>query len=334
MSADEHDTGVQAVERFDPAAGQGRLLEAEHLARYTWAGALAAGRRVLDAGCGTGYGSELLVRAGAAEVVGIDIDAETVAVAQQAAPGARFEIADIREAPAVLGDFDLIVCFEVLEHLEDPETALDRLAQLLRPDGVLAVSSPNRDVYPPGNPYHRHEFTPQELEQALAERFEHVRIVRQLDWLATGLFEDAEFARAEGRPVQVAKAVPGEPGAELYSIGLAGNAPLPSTPPFVLLTETADAKWWQERLTALAGELDATTGELDAVRNHVRELEDWVEHMDSELDAARTAQAEVERAHAEVERALTEMQATRLWRLGTRYWELRDRILGRSRGQS
>src|SRR4051794_39585785 len=118
----DRDTGVDAVERFDPRSNHGALLAAEHLARYTWAGALADGKRVLDAGCGTGYGSELLARAGAAEVIGVDLDADTVTAAEQAVPAATFATADIRELPAELGDFDLIVCFEVLEHLDDPET--------------------------------------------------------------------------------------------------------------------------------------------------------------------------------------------------------------------
>ena len=48
------------------------LLAAEHLARYEWAAALAPGRRVLDAGCGTGYGAHILAAAGAAHVTGVD----------------------------------------------------------------------------------------------------------------------------------------------------------------------------------------------------------------------------------------------------------------------
>lgn len=317
MTAHERDAEVQAVERFDPGSGQGGLLEAEHVARYTWAGALAAGKRVLDAGCGTGYGSELLARSGATEVVGIDIDAETVAAAERAAPQAAFEVADIRDLPAAIGEFDLIVCFEVLEHLDDPTIALDRLAEALRPDGVLVVSSPNRDVYPPGNPFHRHEFTPDELAQELEGRFGHSKLVRQQDWLATALFEDIDFTRAEGVAVEVAKAVPGEPGRELYSIGLAGNSPLPPTPPFVLLTTTADVKWWQERVEALRDELDAKG-------RHVEQLEEWLRQKEAELEAA----------HASYNETIQAMQATRLWQLGTRYWAFRDRILGRSRGRS
>jgi SAM-dependent methyltransferase len=315
---------VEPVERFDPEQMQGRLLEAEHVARYRWAAALVTDKRVLDAGCGTGYGSELLAREGATEVVGIDVDVDTVDAAQRASTGkTAFVAADLLALPAELGDFDVVVCFEVLEHLDDPEVALNRLAAVLRPGGVLAVSSPNRDVYPPGNPFHLHEFTPDELATALAARFAHVRLVRQQDWLASGLFDDAGFANVEAVSAPVAKTAPGEPGAELYSVGLAGNSPLPPVPPLVMLTGTLDLEWWQNLLRGLREELAATRKDVVATRKdvaarkqHAEELERWLESKDDELSAA----------HAEI-RA---MKGTRLWRTGTRYWRLRDRLLRRS----
>jgi len=105
------------IERFDPELMGGSLLEAEHLARYRWAGALVEGKRVLDAGCGTGYGSELLARQGAAEVVGVDADADVIEAASRSASGVTFVAADLRELPADLGEFDVVVCFEVIEHI-------------------------------------------------------------------------------------------------------------------------------------------------------------------------------------------------------------------------
>src|SRR5688500_15232961 len=70
-----------ADERFVPGTHRGELMEAEHYARYFWASALVAGRRVLDAGCGVGYGSRLLHGAGAAEVVGLDVSADAIQAA-------------------------------------------------------------------------------------------------------------------------------------------------------------------------------------------------------------------------------------------------------------
>jgi SAM-dependent methyltransferase len=313
-------SAMKPIERFDPDLMGGSLLEAEHLARYRWAGALVEGKRVLDAGCGTGYGSELLASQGAAEVVGVDVDADAIDAASRSdSRRATFAAADLRDLPADLGEFDAVVCFEVLEHIGEPEVALDRLAAVLRPGGILVVSSPNRDVYPPGNPFHEHEFTPEELGEALSARFAHVRLVRQQDWLAAGLFDDDDFARVEAQAVKVAKTAPGQPGKELYSIGVAGAAPLPATPPFVMLTQTADVKWWQELLRSLREEVAAKS-------RHVEDLEGWLKERDAELAAA---QMEIAAAQTEI----AAMQATRVWRLGLRYWDLRDRLLRRSRRQ-
>jgi SAM-dependent methyltransferase len=303
-------SAMKPIERFDPDLMGGSLLEAEHLARYRWAGALVEGKRVLDAGCGTGYGSELLAREGAGEVVGVDVDADVIDAASRSdSHDATFAVADLRELPADLGEFDVVVCFEVLEHIGEPEVALDSLASVLRPGGLLVVSSPNRDVYPPGNPFHEHEFTPEELAEALSARFAHVRLVRQQDWLAAALFDDDDFTALDALKVPVAKAVPGEAGKELYSVGLAGSSELPAVPPFVMLTRTADLRWWEEVVQGLRDELAAT-------KQHVSELEAYVEQL------------------SRVQGELEAMQATRLWRFGTRYWELRDRLLGGFRPRS
>jgi SAM-dependent methyltransferase len=216
--------------------------------------------------------------------------------------------ADLRALPPELGEFDVIVCFEVLEHLDDPDAALDGLTRALRPNGVLVVSSPNRDVYPPGNPYHVHEFLPDELEGALAGRLANVRLVRQQDWLATGVFEDDDLTRLDAASTPVAKAVAGEPGKELYSIALGSDGALPAAPPLVMLTQTADVKWWQAVVQGLRDELDAT-------KSHVRQLEGSL--------GEKTAEAKT--LHEEI----ASMQATRVWRLGTSYWDLRDRLLRR-----
>ena len=182
-----------APERFDPATMNG-LIAAEHLARYWLAADLARGLEVLDAGCGVGYGAEMIARAGASRVVGIDLEPEAIATAsERAGEMADFQVGDVQDLPFDEGSFDLVVCFEVLEHLEDPEPAITALKGVLREDGLLIVSSPNRGVYPPGNPHHLHEFTLEELRDALAARFANVVLMRQHPWLAS-LIDDGTLA--------------------------------------------------------------------------------------------------------------------------------------------
>ena len=80
-NADLLNEGSEGVERFDPAAMHGSLLEAEHLARYWWASRLVSDKRVLDAGCGPGRHAKKLLAKGA-HVTGIDISEEMVNIAR------------------------------------------------------------------------------------------------------------------------------------------------------------------------------------------------------------------------------------------------------------
>src|SRR4029079_653565 len=107
---------------------------------------------------------------------------------------AEFGVADLMEVPSRFARFDLIVCFEAIEHVADPARALDELTRVLSDDGTLIISSPNRGVYPPGNPFHLHEYTAAELESELQSRFEHVRMYRQLPHLATLIVGDDDLA--------------------------------------------------------------------------------------------------------------------------------------------
>jgi SAM-dependent methyltransferase len=324
------DEADQAPERFDPKRMHGSLLEAEHLARYWWATRFVSGKRVLDAGCGTGYGSKILARGGG-EVVGVDIDSTALDAARDSGgESVTFEVADARALPFADGEFDVAVCFEVIEHVKDPESILDELRRVIRPDGLLVASSPNRDVYPPGNPHHKHEFLPDELAEALGSRFAHVRLVRQHDWLGSGVLEDSVFA-SEGEPFEsvVRKAIRKAPGEELYTLALASEAELPLADPHLVLTSLADAKWWQEELAELKAERDATEEQRaflaraheELTRRLVAERVERVE-LDVQLTQARAEKAELDTV-------IRSMQSTRVWRLGAQYWKLRDRLLGR-----
>jgi SAM-dependent methyltransferase len=154
------------------------------LARYLFAGDYVRGKRVLDAGCGTGYGSLLLAAAGATQVVGIDIDAEAVAQAQQRFPhpNVDYVVDDCQEIAHTGGPWDVICSFENIEHLPAPQKFLASAAQRLADDGMLIVSTPDRADTPPfvagrpRNEFHEHEWYRDEYEQLLAPFFDHVEL--------------------------------------------------------------------------------------------------------------------------------------------------------------
>lgn len=132
--------------RVSPEAANDLFLA--HLAAYDFAGKLAAGRRVLDLGCGTGYGSAHLLAAGAAAVVGVDPDAASIAYATRrfGGPRLRFVRGQAEALPATLSaaeeKFELIVAANVLAHLAAPGEALATAIGVLAEDGSLVASVP------------------------------------------------------------------------------------------------------------------------------------------------------------------------------------------------
>jgi O-antigen biosynthesis protein len=237
-------------ERFDPATMNG-LIAAEHLARYWLAADLASGLDVLDAGCGVGYGAEMIARAGASRVVGIDLAPEAIAAAsERVGEMADFQVGDVQDMPFDEGSFDLVVCFEVLEHLQDPEPALTALKDVLREGGLLIVSSPNRGVYPPGNPYHLHEFTLEELRDALTARFANVVLMRQHPWLAS-LIDDGTLASPGEEPVKASVARAGQVvDAWTYVVAIASDGAIDEPGAVGVLAEVGELQALQEAVGA------------------------------------------------------------------------------------
>lgn len=148
-------------ERFLPdCTGE---IWAEHWHRYLFAARYVTGRDVLDAACGEGYGASWLARH-ARTVTGLDVDAPTVvtARAKYTAPELRFEVGSVAAMPFADASFDCVVSFETLEHLAEQEAMLTEIRRVLRPDGLLIISTPNRVEYSENRDFHN-EFHVREL---------------------------------------------------------------------------------------------------------------------------------------------------------------------------
>ncbi|WP_248931050.1 class I SAM-dependent methyltransferase [Paenibacillus hamazuiensis] len=158
----------------------------EHLARYYFATPYVRGR-VLDIACGTGYGAHMVAKERkreVTEIVGVDNDADTIRYAQReyAHQKIAFRQGDAAdpELPDKLGQFDTILSFETLEHIEQEQLFMDNLYRMLAPGGTLVLSSPfgrGRGM-PTSEPFHIHQLTPREFE-ALFDRYRDVDIYYQ-----------------------------------------------------------------------------------------------------------------------------------------------------------
>lgn len=151
--------------------------EGRHLVAYRYAAALCAGKRVLDAGCGEGFCTQELAKT-AASVVGVDYHEEAVATARRKwqTPNLSFRVLDLMREAAGAGDFDLVLNFQVLEHVEDDLTFLRNLRAALAPGGILVLTTPNAKMSFSENPCHLREYSADELRARLERVFSSVEL--------------------------------------------------------------------------------------------------------------------------------------------------------------
>jgi SAM-dependent methyltransferase len=143
-----------------------------HRAAYRFAAEAARGVRVLDLGCGTGYGSAEL-----ADVATWVVALDRVAPATEFRRGSLcYARSDLRHLPLAPASFDLIVSFQVIEHLEDPTAYLDAIAAAMAPGATALLTTPNVLQSDRQNPYHVHEYEPGELEERLGRHFGSVEL--------------------------------------------------------------------------------------------------------------------------------------------------------------
>ena len=272
-------------------------LWSEHVARYAFARRYAHDKRVLDAGCGTGYGSAELAQS-AADVVGVDIADDAIEYAREnyPIPHLRFVESSCASVPFAPGSFDLLVAFEVIEHLADYRAFLDETARVLTHDGLLIVSSPNKSYYASTrvetgpNPFHEHEFEAGEFVRELERVFPNVRLLLQNRVESFAFHPALTFWPAAAR-------IDGGGGTAddaHFLIALCSRGPLPEPQSFVYVPKAANMLRERElHVEALERQLAAIKADrnalLDLFRQQTRELEErneWAGQLNAELKTA------------------------------------------------
>jgi SAM-dependent methyltransferase len=211
----------------------------EHFHRYLWALPLVRNCRVLDLASGEGFGSALLAET-AASVTGVDIDERAIAHgrANYTAPNLEFRVAsahDLGELPA--DGFDVVVAFEMIEHVVDQEAVVAEVARVMAPGGLFVISTPERSEYSDAtgfvNPFHERELTRPELLALLRTRFAAVELFSQRAVTGSRI-EAVGDAGGPAHAVWIERA--GEdwrstsPPAPLYLVAVASDGALPELP--------------------------------------------------------------------------------------------------------
>jgi SAM-dependent methyltransferase len=147
---------------------------AQHTVRYLLVRDHVKGKRVLDVGCGQGFGSQMIAKWGAAHVTGVDIAPYAIEVARSlfSDENVQYLVGDATELGDVLYDerpFDLIVCFETIEHVSDTARLLEQITKLRATNSTVVISCPNDHAADEHNPYHRRRFTFEEFRELTNE---------------------------------------------------------------------------------------------------------------------------------------------------------------------
>ena len=283
----------------------------EHMARYTFAARLSRGKRVLDAGCGAGYGSAELALA-AASVTGVDVAPEAVGFAREHYRAGNLEFAQASCTSLPYGDgcFDLVVAFEVIEHLEDWRGFLQEARRVLSPGGQFIVSTPNKLYYTESrggegaNPFHVHEFGFNEFRDELRAVFPHVSLFLE------NHVEGVTFQPHEaGHTVEV-RVDAGEPAPDEshFFVAVCAHRPQLGNPTFVYVPRAGNVLREREHHIA---KLEQELAQKDEWwRKAQQDLAEFDRQHQQLLDLFRSQQEELERSNqwaAEQNRAIEEL---------------------------
>jgi len=137
---------------------------------------------ILEIGCGTGYGADYLSKF-ASNFVAIDISKVNISCCQTNYPKENliFMVADATKLPFKDDQFDVVISFQVIEHIEPVLTYLSEIKRVLKAGGIFVCSTPNKKLrllpfQKPWNPEHKKEFSSKEFKKLLSKRFENVKV--------------------------------------------------------------------------------------------------------------------------------------------------------------
>ena len=168
---------------FSPS-GASESRDVLYFCNYVFSSKLSRGKLALDAGCGYGAGTVQLAKDGAMFVLGLDVRADEVRNAHRRyghVNNLAFIVADLHELPIKSKAIGACVSVEVIEHIERPWQFLNEISRILKTDGTLILTTPNKHDSSPGLRlptwvFHIKEYYPDELEEYLKDHFRCVQV--------------------------------------------------------------------------------------------------------------------------------------------------------------
>lgn len=311
-------------ERFVPTE-QGRI-RLEHYHRYVSVMEFVADKDVLDVACGEGYGTSLMATA-ARSVVGVDISEEAIDHASRTYNNMinlSFRQGSATSIPAGDAVFDVVVSFETIEHLSAQAEMLAELRRVLRPDGILIISSPNRPVYSAEhgqeNEFHVKELDFDEFDDLLKSQFASIRYFGQrmlMGSVIQPLTDVSDVFRVwhdDGSSVEPGMGQLSDP-VYFLAICASSNVDLPSSAISMLYPDTMDLvkhyigfAQWAKSLERIVADRDV---EISRLEKEVTGHESYILRLKGELDAERAKYETIVRSSSW--RVTTPLRELRRW---------------------
>jgi ubiquinone/menaquinone biosynthesis C-methylase UbiE/peptidoglycan hydrolase CwlO-like protein len=301
-------------------------IKYEHLHRYALCLDFVIGKSVLDIASGEGYGSALLARF-AESVIGVDISDEAVEYSSQEYRNyhnLKFILGSCDAVPLPDNSVDIVTSFETIEHHDKHQEMMLEIKRVLKPQGILIISSPNRLTYSDepnySNPFHVKELYYNELVSLLNSHFQYTKIYGQR--LATGSFvfplEDsheknlkAYKGKLDNLNQQVCSLK-----SPIYFVAICSNelsriqTPIDS----IYIDESDDLfqAHSQAQLQQIQAELERSQSQLQQTQVELERSHAQLQQTQAELERSHAqlqqTQAELERSHAQLQQTQAELE--------------------------
>lgn len=315
-------TGERYVSSVD---GQ---IKYEHLHRYALCLEFVAGKSVLDLASGEGYGSALLAKA-AQSVTGVDIDNKSVEYAKQhyiGNPNLKFLVGSCDSVPMPNESVEVVTSFETIEHHDKHEEMMQEIKRILKPGGLLIISSPNRLAYSDepnySNPFHVKELYYDELVSLLSRHFKYVKLYGQR--LATSSFV---FPLQDSSETSI-KAYTGS------SSSLTQQVCSLKSPIYFVAICSDEADSVQPDVDSVY--IDSSDDLLRDLQNSWHQTEEMLVCSQSQLQQTQLeldrAQSQLQQTQVELERSqntINSMQTSKFWKLQTNWFKFKKFIIYR-----
>ena len=293
-------------------------IQIEHMHRYVYSLALAKGKRVLDIASGEGYGSALLASQ-AALVVGVDIAEDAVSHARKKyqLPNLEFRLGSCSKIPLADASVDLVVSFETIEHHDEHEQMLAEIKRVLKPAGLVIISSPDKAIYTDKpdyhNPFHVKELYRDEFESLFRAHFKNVIALGQKVMFGSGIIPSCEGAQSAFTSVDLS-GTGCRPGLieSTYNLIIASDADLPDTAASFLdigIDASETVQSWKATVAQRDGDIARLQAELAGLSTQLTGRDAQVAELSTQLTGRDAQVAELSAELAGRDAQIAELSA-------------------------